>query len=125
MVTVAARPPDGAPSRHPEFYHETEHFREDILTDGMRFITREMANETIREGRDYPEEGGPGKIRRKKDYDGVYAVVVLPDDDNVIVTGWTEVNSWVRAMASDRWSAGQLRTIGAFEDEEHKDPDWR
>lgn len=100
-------------------YSYTDHVEDDVLTDDMRFIDRQMIEETIRSGTGFAHEGGRGKIRRKFDYDGVYAVAVLALDQPVVVTAWTEVRSWADALASDRWSQGDLETIRAFEDREH------
>jgi hypothetical protein len=108
-----------SPSRDPEVYEETDHF-EDAFEDGMRFVERSMVPEVIEEGRDYPEQGGRGKVRRKKEYGGVDAVLVMALDSRVLVTTWTEVRSWKRAMASDRWSMEDLETMRAFMDGEHK-----
>lgn len=107
------------PPREPSVYTETDHFA-DAFDDDMRFITREMVDQTIIRGRDYMRQGGPGKMRRKFEYDGVDAVVVIALDQPVLITAWTEVRSWARALASDRWSHSDLETIRAFEDREHK-----
>lgn len=107
------------PPRDPLDYDETEHFG-DAFDDDMRFVTEDMVDETIADGRDYPKEGGRGKLRRKLEYDGVDAVVVIAKDAPVLITAWTEVGSWARAIASDRWSHGDLETIRAFVDREHK-----
>lgn len=103
----------------PEAFAETDHF-EEAIRDDMRYLTRDMARKTIAEGREYPDQGGPGKIRRKREYDGVDAVVVLAKDTPVLVTGWTEVRKWSKALASERWSYDDLETIRAFVDREHK-----
>jgi hypothetical protein len=108
---------DGPP-REPCRYSETDHFA-DCFDDPMRFITRGMVGEVIEGGRDYPDEGGPNKVRRKREYGGVDAVLVIARDDPVLITGWTEVRDWVDAAASERWSLEQLRTIRAFEDKDH------
>lgn len=112
---------DAGPPRDPGVYRRTNHFR-DALGDGMRFLTEEMVEETIRSGGDEPRSGGPGKVRRKRHYDGVWAVLVISKADPVLITGWTEVGSWVEAMASDRWTQDQLSKMRAFMDEEHKRP---
>jgi hypothetical protein len=98
----------------------TDHVVDDVLPDPMRFVTRDMVDETIKDGTDFDSEGGVGKTRRKLDYDGVYAVVVLSREYPVVVTAWTEINSWADALSSDRWSQDDLETIRAFEDREHK-----
>lgn len=84
----------------------------------MRYLTEEMVAETIQEGRDCDfAVAGPGKLRRKRTYDGIDAVLVLPEREPYVVTGWTEVNCYATALASDRWSLDQLQTIQAFEDQ--------
>ena len=110
---------DEAPSRDPAVYRETDHFA-DCFEDSMRYIESSMVDEIIVCGRDYPKQGGPGKMRRKLEYGGVDAVLVIAKDDPVLITGWTEVRDWVDALSSDHWSLDQLRTIRAFEDKEHK-----
>jgi len=67
----------------------------------MRYIERDMVNQIIVRGLDFMDQGGPNKMRRKLDYNGVYAVLVIALDDPVLVTGWTEVNDLMTAMASD------------------------
>lgn len=107
------------PPREPSVYTETHHFSDAFESD-MRFIRREWVDETIIRGVDFPNQGGPGKLRRKFDYDGVYAVLVIALDNPVLITAWTEINELGRAMASPRWSQAQLQTIDAFERELHK-----
>lgn len=114
--------PKGVPqwhSREPADYHETDHFAE-AYDDPLRFLTPEMVDQTIIRGRDYPDQGGPGKIRRKFEYDGVDAVIVIASDSPDLVTGWTEIRNYARALASDRWSYEDLEAIRAFMDREHK-----
>lgn len=108
------------PSREPSEYFQTFHF-DDAFEDEMRFIERDMVNQTIMRGHDFMHEGGPDKMRRKFDFDGVYAVLVIALDDPVLITGWTEINSMVDAMASDRWTPAQLQKIDAFEQKLHKE----
>lgn len=91
----------------------------------MRFITRKMARETIIDGADFWDQGGPNKVRRKLEYEGVNAVVVIALDRPVLVTAWTEIQSYTDAMASERWSFDQLETMRAFMDEEHKGRWWQ
>lgn len=113
------------PPREPGRFRETDHFG-DIFDDPLRYLTRDMVGEVIADGRDYPKEGGPGKMRRKKEYDGVDAVLVIAKDAPVLITGWTEVRDWAKALASDRWSFEDLERIRAFMDEEHKkSPGWQ
>lgn len=107
------------PPRDPSVYHTTDHF-DDAFESDMRYIEREMVDQIIVRGLDFMEQGGPNKMRRKLDYDGVYAVLVIALDDPVLVTGWTEVNEIMKAMASDMWSQQQLETIDAFERKLHK-----
>jgi hypothetical protein len=111
------------PSRDPLDYEETDHFS-DAFEDDMRYVTRDMVDTTIVQGVDFPNQGGPGKIRRKHSYDGVYCVLVIALDGPVLVTAWTEMDSWTTAMASGRWSQEQLARIRAFEDREHKRLNW-
>lgn len=120
---MAARKYDTShpPPREPSEYVRSEHFDLDAMNHSLRFMTEDMVEQTIMRGRDFWNQGGPGKIRRKQDFDGVYGVLVLALDTPEIVTGWTEVNSWVRAMQSDQWTQSELQKIRVFEDKEHKD----
>ena len=87
----------------------------------MRFLTEEMVNETIRHGRDCDRaKAGPGKLRRKRTFEGVDAVLVLPESEPYIVTGWTEIRSFQDALASSRWTYEQLQTIQSFQNYDHK-----
>ena len=111
----------GPPPRSPHIYEEADHL-EDAFADDMRFLDRDMVEETIINGRDYPKEGGPGKMRRKYEYDGVDVVVVIDPKVPCIITAWTEINSTSRALASSRWTTDDLQTIRAFMDKLHKRP---
>jgi hypothetical protein len=103
-------------------YQWTEHFSEDSLPDNARFLTDEMIEETIKDGRDCDRElAGRGQLRRKKTYEGVDAVLVLPEDKPYIITGWTEISDLATAAASDRWDMKQLETIQAFQDSHNPD----
>lgn len=111
----------GSPPRDPDEYGWTDHFRDDAMQCNLRFLTEEMVEETIAEGRDCDRvEAGAGYLRRRKTYDGVDAVLVLPEDKPVVITGWTEINSYIEAMASDRWTQEQLEKIRAGANLEHK-----
>lgn len=111
----------GSPPRDPEKYIWTNHFRDEAMSSDLRFLTETMVNETIAEGRDRNRiEAGAGYLRRKKTYDGVDAVLVLPEQEPVVVTGWTEIKSITEALASDRWSQDQIQRIRAYENLEHK-----
>lgn len=111
----------GSPPRDPGVYAWTDHFREDAIQSDLRFLTKEMVAETIAEGRDCDRiEAGAGYLRRKKTYEGVDAVLVLPEDKPVVITGWTEINSVVEALASDRWSHDDLAKIRSAENLEQK-----
>lgn len=111
----------GSPPRDPSVYQRSLHFRQDSLPDRMRFLTESMVRETIVDGRDCDwAEAGRGKLRRKLTYDGVDAVLVLPESEPYIVTGWTEIRNYTEALASDRWTFDQLETMQAFQDYRHK-----
>lgn len=112
---------DPAP-RDPSVYDWTDHFRDDIFDDPMRYLSKDMVDTIIRDGNDYPKQGGPGNIRRRYEFSGVYGVLVLDLEKNVIVTGWTEVASTADALASGEWTLDQLKVIRAFERREHKRP---
>jgi hypothetical protein len=90
----------------------------------MRFIERDMVDQIIIRGRDFPEEGGPNKFRRKLGLDGVNAVLVIARDDPVLITAWTEIRDMNTAMSSGRWSFDQLQTIDAFERKLHKNDNY-
>lgn len=109
-------------SREPSDFRRTKHFDDDVMPDRMRFLTDEMIEQIIMRGHDYREEGGPDKFRRKKNFEGVLGVLVIARDQPVLVTGWTEIESFSEAMASERWTTEQLRKIRAFQNEEHKMP---
>lgn len=110
-------------SREPSDYAETDHFS-DAYDDPLRFVTPETVEQTVIRGRDHPHEGGPGKIRRKLEYDGVDTVVVIALDAPVLVTAWTEVRDWKRALASESWTFDQLEKMRVFMDREHKGKRW-
>lgn len=116
---TVSQPSTNNPPRDPDQYEETDHF-DDAFACEMRYLEREMVDEIILRGVDYMNQGGPGKMRRKFDYDGVYGVLVIALDHPVLVTGWTEINDLTTAMASDRWSQEQLQTVDAFEQKLHK-----
>ena len=107
------------PSRDRDEYETTDHYYES-LEDPMRFHTDDMVWETVERGRDRPDEGGPDKMRRRLEYDGIDCVVVIALDHPVVVTAWTDLNDHVTAASSGRWSTSQLQTIQAFEDRLHK-----
>ena len=98
--------------RDPSEYYHTNHFTDDILPDSDRYITIELVEETIREGRDCIRSENDVQIRRKKTFDGVDVVVVLGERDGyAIVTAWTELVSAKTALQSDRWGLGAISTI--------------
>mgnify|MGYP006272376127 CR=1 FL=1 len=110
----------GSPPRDASVYAYSEHFT-DTLQDPLRFLTEDMVQETIEQGRNCDRiEAGAGKLRRKHDFEGVDAVLVLPEYTPYIVTGWTEINSLEAALASPRWSYSDIQKIDAFEKELHK-----
>lgn len=109
----------GGPARDPSAFEWTDH-AEERLGDPMRFADERMVNEAIRNGRRYTEEGGPGRERRRARFSGVDCCVVVDNDARTVVTLWTEVGSFARAMASDRWSMDDIEKINAFEDRRHK-----
>ena len=114
----------GSPSRDPDEYRHTEHYQEDAKPDAMRFFTESMVRETIREGEDCDRvAAGPGRLRRRKTFDGVDVVLVLPEYTPEIITGWTEVSDFTTALESSRWSQEQIRTIQAFQNYEHMELD--
>jgi len=121
------------PPRDPDRYEWSAHLRDDVLDSRMRFLTEDMVQETISDGRDHWDEGRPAEkfpdrarndastidVRRKRDFDGVDAVLVIPRDEPILVTGWTEIGDYPRAFASDRWLQGEIARIQAFEDKRH------
>lgn len=115
--------PSNPPPRDPDLYTETDHYP-DAFDDPMRFITRDMAQDAIVNGADFWDQGGANKVRRKVEYEGVNAVVVIALDKPVLVTAWTEIQSYTKAIASDRWSFSDLEKIRAFMDKEHKGRWW-
>lgn len=107
----------GSPSRDPDTYAWTEHFREDSIPDELRFLSTVMIQETIREGRDCDrQEAGRGNLRRKKTYSGVDAVLVLPEEGGFVITGWTEIADLSEAATSEKWDMDQLEKIQSFQD---------
>lgn len=108
----------GSPPRDPDVYTRTDHFTEDSLTASNRFLTERMIRETIANGRDCDRElAGRGNLRRKHTFDGVDAVLVLPENGTHIITGWTEINDLTTAATSESWSMQELEAIQAFEDQ--------
>lgn len=116
---MAASDPHGTMIRDPSAFEWSDH-AEDRLEDDMRFTDRGMVEAAIRDGRRYPDEGGPGKERRRQRFSGVDCCVVVDDESRVVVTHWTEVGSYARAISSDRWSMDDIERIRAFEKREHK-----
>jgi len=111
----------GSPPRDPGVYSQSTHYEDDAQDDPMRFFTESMVRETIRDGEDCDRvEAGPGRLRRRKTFDGVDAVLVLPEHEPLIITGWTEVSDFTTALRSSRWTQEQIRTIQAFQNYEHK-----
>lgn len=114
----------GSPPRDPSVYDWSDHFTQDSFPHRMRFLTERMIHETLANGNDCDRvEAGAGKLRRRKTYDGVDAVLVLPEYEAYVVTGWTEISDYATALASARWTQDQLQTMQAFQDHEHKH--WR
>jgi len=111
----------GSPPRDPDLYKWSKHFKEEAMPSPYRFLTQEMVDETIIEGRDCDRiEAGPGNLRRRLNFDGVDAVLVLPEDKPIVITGWTEVDNVVEALSSGRWTQDQLAKMQAAENLEHK-----
>lgn len=99
------------PKRNPAVYSLTDHFRTRLRQPG-RYITLPVASDAIRAGqlRWNRTDGWRFALVR----DGVRFVVVVGDtetDSPVIVTGWSEVDSWSDALASGRWREDDLHTI--------------
>lgn len=110
----------GSPPRDPAVYDYSEHFY-DALNDSLRFLTKEMVETVIGDGVECDRiEAGAGKLRRKHNFDGVNGVLVLPEDEPYIVTGWTELADLGVALSSSRWSYEEIQKIDAFEKELHK-----
>lgn len=118
---MASMVTDASPglSREPSDWGESVHFGESY-GDPLRFHTPEMVAETLLHGREEVSRWGAEWRLRKLEYDGVDCVVVLATDTPTLVTGWTEVRSYQRALSSERWSLAELEAIRAFEDREHK-----
>jgi len=120
----------GSPPRDPSRYERSNHFG-DSMEDSMRFLTEEMIDKTLSDGKNCDRiEAGPGKLRRKYRFEGIDAVLVLPEHEPVLVTGWTEIGCLEEALTSERWSFDDIQVIEAFENELHKqritalDDDW-
>lgn len=111
--------PMPGPSREPTDWTESKHFQESY-GDPHRFHTPAMVAETLLHGRDEACPWGKRAVVRKLEYDGVAVVLVLAPRERVIVTGWTEVASYARALASARWSFDDLAVLDAFMAREHK-----
>lgn len=107
----AHRTPWDPPVRDAGAYSLTDHFRRRLRQPG-RYITLPLASEAIRAGqlRWNRTDGWRFSIVR----DGVRFVVVVGDTETrspVIVTGWSEIDSWTTAGASDRWREEDLHAI--------------
>jgi hypothetical protein len=105
------RTPWDVPLRDPGVYALTNHFRRRLKQPG-RYLSLPVVSETIRTGqlRWNTTDGWRFALVR----DGVRFIVVVGDTETtspVIVTGWTELDSWETARASARWSANDLHTI--------------
>ncbi|WP_177197716.1 hypothetical protein [Halogranum rubrum] len=105
------RTPWDVPPRDPSLYAVTNHFRRRLRQRG-RYVTLPTVSQSIRTGqlRWNSTDGWRFALARE----GVRFVVVVGDtetDSPVVVTGWTKIDSWSDAMASDRWSDDDLHTI--------------
>lgn len=105
------RTPSNVPPRDPSLYAFTNHFRRRLRQRG-RYVTLPVVSESIRTGqlRWNSTDGWRFALVR----DGVRFVVVVGDietDSPVVVTGWTEVDSWADAQSSDLWTDDDLHTI--------------
>lgn len=105
------RTPWDAPLRDPGAYALTDHFRNRLDQPG-RYVTLPIVSESIRSGqlRWNSTDGWRFALVR----DGVRFIVVVGDTETtspVVVTGWTEVDSWDDAQISERWTLNDLHTI--------------
>ena len=105
------RRPEDPPIRDPSAYAHTDHFRERLAQQG-RYVTLPIVADTIERGQlRWNRTDG---WRFALEIDGVSYVVVVTDTATaspVVVTGWTEIESWEAAMASDRFDADDVHTI--------------
>lgn len=105
------RTPWDAPIRDPGRYALTDHFRRRLQQSG-RYVTLPVVAEAIRTGQLRWNSTDGWRFATRND--GVLFVVVVGDtetDSPVVVTGWTEIDSWQKARSSNRWTENDLHTI--------------
>lgn len=113
---TGGRTPEDPPIRDPHRYAQTDHFRKRLHQPG-RYVSLPVVAEAIERGqlRWNTTDGWRFALVR----DGIRFVVVVGDTETpspVVVTGWTEVDSWSTAVESDRWSAVDVHTIALRSD---------
>lgn len=99
------------PSRTPEDYSLTDHVRQRLAQPG-RYLSLPTVSEAVRRGQ--LRWNSTDGWRFSLVDDGVRYVVVVSDTDTdspVVVTAWTEIESWEDAKASERWSDTAVHTI--------------
>jgi len=92
-------------------YAQTDHFRERLHQQG-RYVSVPVVSEAITDGqiRWNTTDGWRFALTRA----GIRYIVVVSDTETrspVVVTGWTEVDDWETAMASERWHDTDVHTI--------------
>lgn len=99
--------------REPDAYSWSVHLQQDALESSGRFLTEELIEQAVQEGRDCVRSVNE-PIRRKLNIDGIDIVIVLTDENGEleIISGWTEVNSIVTALSDEsRWSSDEVQII--------------
>ncbi|WP_228546285.1 hypothetical protein [Halegenticoccus tardaugens] len=105
------RTPCDPPVREPGAYALTDHFRQRLRQQG-RYVSLPVVSETIVRGQ--LRWNSTAGWRFSLVDDGIRFTVVVGDTETpspVVVTGWTEVESWSAAMGSPRWTANDVHTI--------------
>ncbi len=106
-----SRTPEDPPLRRPSLYAQTDHFRERLHQQG-RYVSVPIVSEAITEGQIRWNSTDGWRFALRKD--GIRYIIVVSDTETtspVIVTGWTEIADWERAIESDRWHETDIHTI--------------
>lgn len=101
----------------PSQYDFSNHFKEDVISDGSRYMTWKKTCGTIRNGNISRAEGS-ADVEWVNDYHGVKVFVLCgwneKESVSVVVTGWPGVHDPRQAVKSGRWSEKELREINQF-----------
>lgn len=111
--------------RSPEDYDFSRHFKNDVINDDGRNLTRNKVLNTIRHGDKQAAEGS-ADIEFVRDYHGVkvYILAGHTGSEPVVITGWPAVHDPRQAVESGRWTEQELREIHDFNDGDSLEADF-